>query len=396
MNIPIWVGTRYATTGSVNRYMSLVSWISLLGMMLGVVALIVVVSVMNGFDRELKQRILGVVPHVVVEGEIDPERLTHPLVVDVVPFAQAQGMIVKAGESRLVGVFGIDADREAERLGQHLVAGSLPGSGDAAGGNVVLGRSLGLQLGLSQGDPLTLVIPVPTTSGRSIKPRLMRARVQGFFRVGSELDYGLVFVSLEDLNNLTGRKGGYRLAVSDVLKAPVVSGALRQRLPEHNIYDWSAEYGDFFQTVRMEKLMMFLLLTLIVAIAAFNIVSGLSMMVRAKRSDIAILRTLGLSTGGVMRIFIFQGSVVGTIGTLLGALLGIPLAYHIPEVVSWVESLIGARMLEGTFFARIPTDVRWGDIMVIVLVAMSISLVATLFPAFRAAQLHPAAILRSE
>ena len=396
MNIPVWVGARYATTGSVNRYMSLVSWISLLGMMLGVIALIVVVSVMNGFDRELKQRILGVVPHVVVEGAADPALLTHPLVQEVVPFAQAQGMVVKAGESRLVGVFGIDSTRESDRLGRHMVAGTLPGVQGDAPGQVVLGRSLGLQLGLSQGDPVTLVIPVATASGRSIKPRLMRGNVQGFFRVGSELDYSLVLVTREDLNRLTGEQGGYRLAVTDVLKAPIVTEALKRRLPDQAVYDWSAEYGDFFQTVRMEKLMMFLLLTLIVAIAAFNIVSGLSMMVRAKRSDIAILRTLGLPTGAIMKIFIFQGSVVGTVGTLVGALVGIPLAYHIPEVVSTVESLVGARMLEGTFFARIPTDVRWGDILVIVLVAIGISLIATLYPAFRAAQLQPASILRSE
>ncbi len=395
MNIPVWVGTRYAMTGSVNRYMSLVSWISLLGMTLGVIALIVVVSVMNGFDRELKQRILGVIPHVVVEGDVDPAQLVHPLVQEFVPFSQAQGMVVKGGESRLVAVFGIDSEGEADRLGSHLVAGTLPDFGENNQGQVVLGRSLGLQLGLTQGDPVTLVIPVPTASGSSIKPRLMRGQVQGFFRIGSELDYGLVLVSQADLNRLTGQQGGYRLTVSDVLNAPSVTRALKSRL-DSRVYDWSGEYGDFFQTVRMEKLMMFLLLTLIVAIAALNIVSGLSMMVRAKRSDIAILRTLGLPAGAVMRIFIFQGSVVGTIGTILGTLLGIPLAYHIPEIVSWFESIVGTRMLEGTFFARIPTDVRWADILLIILVAMAISLIATIYPAFRAAQLHPAAILRSD
>ena len=148
MNIPVWVGTRYAMTGSVNRYMSLVSWISLLGMMLGVIALIVVVSVMNGFDRELKQRILGVIPHVVVEGDVDPSQLVHPLIQELVPFSQAQGMVVKAGESRLVAVFGIDSEGEADRLGSHLVAGTLPDFGENNQGQVALGRSLGLQLGL--------------------------------------------------------------------------------------------------------------------------------------------------------------------------------------------------------------------------------------------------------
>ena len=227
MNIPVWVGTRYAMTGSVNRYMSLVSWISLLGMTLGVIALIVVVSVMNGFDRELKQRILGVIPHVVVEGDVDPSQLVHPLVQELVPFSQAQGMVVKGGESRLVAVFGIDSEGEADRLGSHLVAGTLPDFGENNQGQVVLGRSLGLQLGLTQGDPVTLVIPVPTASGSSIKPRLMRGQVQGFFRIGSELDYGLVLVSQADLNRMTGRQGGYRLTVSDVLNAPSVTRALK-------------------------------------------------------------------------------------------------------------------------------------------------------------------------
>jgi lipoprotein-releasing system permease protein len=176
----------------------------------------------------------------------------------------------------------------------------------------------------------------------------------------------------------------------------VISGAIKSALGEHRIQDWTSEFGDFFETVKMEKVMMFLLLTLIVAIAAFNIVSGLSMMVKEKSSDIAVLRTLGLSSRQVMQIFMIQGSLVGAAGVLLGLLVGVPLAWYVPEVVGFFEALFGGKVLAGTYFSAVPTDVRWIDILVIACVSLSIAILATIYPAYRASKLLPAEILRHE
>ncbi len=278
----------------------------------------------------------------------------------------------------------------------HIVVGNIdaltPGSNA-----LMLGRPLAFQLGLATGDAITLIVPEASAGGNAVTPRLARVTVAGFFEVDAEVDYNLVLMNRNDLAAVVGDTNAiFRVTLDDIFRAPAFSRSVESTIQGASTTDWTNEYGDFFETVRMEKIMMFVLLTLIVAIAAFNIVSGLSMMVREKRADIAVLRTLGLSPLGVMFTFMIQGTVVGVLGTILGLLIGIPLAWSVSDVVSFFEDLAGAKMLAGTYFDRLPSDIRLADLLVIALVSLVISLLATLYPAYRASRLQPADVLRYE
>jgi lipoprotein-releasing system permease protein len=362
----------------------------------------VVVSVMNGFDTQLKYRILGAVPHLTVDIQDHPEMTDYildlPAVSAIARFQQRQGMVIGQSSTRLVAVYGVDpaADARVSIIDQHIVRGALtdllPGTNRS-----IIGRPLGYQLGLREGDEFTLMIPEPGKNGHSISPKLARIHVAGFFELDSELDYELILLPLADLQAISGDHAAQlRVTLSDVLEAPRLAQQIKNKYPGQGVLDWTADYGDFFKTVKMEKVMMFLLLAMIVAIAAFNIVSGLSMMVKEKSSDIAVLRTLGLSSRQVMLVFMIHGSLVGAAGVVLGVLLGVPLAYHIPEVVGFFESMFGGKVLAGTYFSQVPTDVRWFDIGIIMLVSLGITVMATLYPAYRASRLQPAQVLRHE
>lgn len=402
ISTPLFIGLRYSGSAESNQFLSFISRVSLLGLVLGVVALTVVVSVMNGFDRELKYRILGGVPHVVVETarprDVQTMLAQDERVAGFATFLERSGVAIRSGQNRLVSVYGIEPGREAEVsiMPDHMISGSLdnlrPGSN-----NVIAGRALAFRLGLVEGDALTLVVPEPSSSGHSVVPRLARLTVAGFFEVDSELDYGLLLMHRDDLAAAVGESGiGYRVTLNDIFLAQAMKRDLESVSGVTAVRTWTDRYGDFFETVRMEKIMMFVLLTLVVAIAAFNIVSGLSMMVKSKQPDIAVLRTLGLSPGEVMQVFVVQGALVGLLGTIVGMLLGIPLAYFISDVVGFFEDLIGARMLAGTYFDRVPSDIRAPDLLAVVAVSLAISFLATLYPAWRAARLRPANVLRYE
>lgn len=374
--------------------MSFMTWVSLLGLSLGVIALIVVVSVMNGFDSELKRRILGVVPHVLVQGVNIEELQQTPGVEAVARFASLSGLLVKGSDSQLVQLHGIEPDREAEMsiLPEHMVYGAISSLKD---GGIVLGQPLAYRLGLRPGDGVTILLPV-LSEQQTVRTHVLNVNLIGTFELNSELDYGLGLLDLETLSPaLSTRDLGYRLRLDDIFKAPATSEHFAA-MPGVVVSDWSAQYGDFFRTVKMEKVMMFLLLTVIVGIAGFSIVSSLSMLVKEKQFDIAVLRTCGLSSRGITMIFIIQGGVVGLLGVLLGVTLGLPLAHHITVVVSLLESLFGGRILAGTYFDSIPSDVRYLDVLIIVLVSLVISLVATIYPAIKAAGVRPAEVLRYE
>ncbi|MBD3647351.1 MAG: ABC transporter permease, partial [Pseudomonadales bacterium] len=343
-----FVGLRYSGTRANSLFLSFISLISLIGVTLGVIALTIVVSVMNGFDSELKKRILGAIPHVVVESgtPVDGEKLLeHSRVTAAAPFMRRQGMLIEGAMTQLVSVYGIVPEEESRisDIPKHVeesLATLMPAGENA----MVVGRALAYRAGLAKGDRVMLIIPEPSGSGRVITPKIGRVKVTGFFEMGSELDYRLAFVRLEDLQTIAGvEEYGYRLAVDDIFAAPLVAKWLASRLDkEAKVSDWTKEYGNFFETVRMEKIMMFVLLTLVIAIAAFNIVSSLSMMVKEKQSDIAVLRTLGMSSGRVMMVFVIQGGLIGVLGTLLGLVLGLPLAIHIPDIVGFFEQAFGA------------------------------------------------------
>ncbi len=393
MNLPAYIGIRFSVSQKDSAFLSFITRVSMIGLTLGVVALIVVVSVMNGFDSQLKYRILGAVPHMVVHGELP----TTPIngVLASAPFLKRDGMLVQSNKNRLVAVYGIDPGKEKEMsvVPSHMVEGRLedlvPGSY-----KIAIGKPLGLQLGLWTGDNITLLIPEPSPQGSMVVPKIARVELASTFALQSELDYALVLINLEDLKQIVGVvQHDTRLTLDNIFQ---VGGVRKLLETEVNVTDWSREYGDFFETVRMEKLMMFILLTLIVMIAAFNTVSGLSMMVKEKQAEIAVLRTMGLSRGRVMQVFIIQGSFIGLVGTVAGVILGVPLAYNVTEVVGFFEDVFGGRMLAGTYFDRVPSDVRLFDIIVIILVSFLISILATLYPAYRAAKVDPANALGAE
>jgi lipoprotein-releasing system permease protein len=386
-SVPWFVGLRYSGSTTNNLYLSFISKVSLIGLVLGVVALTVVVSVMNGFDRELKYRILGASPHVVDAS---------PQVTGFAPFLRRNGVVMTGGSDRLVSVFGIEPDNEPSIIGEHVRQGEISDLVSAAN-RIMMGRPLGYQLGVNVGDTLTIVVPEPSASGSTVIPKMMRVSVSGFFELDSELDYGLILMNREDLARALGAEEKvFRIQLDNIFVAASVADSLKSLTGTVRVQSWADEYGDFFETVRMEKVMMFVLLTMVVAIAAFNIVSGLSMMVKEKKMDIAVFRTLGLTQWQVMQIFVVQGAVVGLLGVLIGLVIGIPVAMWVGDIIRVFEDMLGGRMLAGTYFDQVPSDVRFADIVVIGVVSLAISLVASLYPAYRAARLQPAEVLRYE
>ena len=398
MSVTTMIGLRYYRARSTNGFISLVTMVSFIGLVLGVMALVVVVSVMNGFDRELKQRILGAVPHVTVSGitagELAAELSGFP-VRAITPFQASQLLILTGAGSHLVTVYGINPETEenASILGQSMVSGKLE---DLRGPDLelMLGQSIARRFGLGIGQSISLVVPVISSRGETVKPRLFRARLAGTFAMGSELDHRLGLMHLPELEKVAGQHQVLRITLDDIFSAPLVEKQLRES--GYPATSWTDKFGDFFQTVRMEKVMMFVLLSFVVAIASFSIVSGVTMLVATKKRDIAVLRTMGLSEWGVFRIFLVQGVGIGVAGVSTGLLLGVPLAFNIPTIMSFVDSVVGFSIVEGTYFSEIPSDVRLSDVVVIAIVTFTISFVATLYPAYRATKLHPAQILRYE
>jgi lipoprotein-releasing system permease protein len=411
--LSLFVGLRYTAAKRGNHFISFISLVSMLGLMLGVAALIVVLSVMNGFDRELKQRILGMVPHATLGGYGEPLRDWEQLAQEIAgtagliasaPYIQAQGMLTHAGRVQGVLVNGIDPSREPDVsiIGEHLAHGALD---DLAAGEyrIILGELLARYLAAGVGDKVTLVLPEASVSVAGITPRLKRFTVAGVFSVGAELDANLAYVHIADaarLKRMTpGTVDGLRLRFDDLFQAPLKVRAIAQEQSQLlSASDWTRTHGNLFQAIQLEKRMIGLLLFLIVFVAAFNIVSTLVMVVTDKRADIAILRTMGATPLTIMRIFIVQGVVIGVIGTLLGALLGILLALTVTDLVAWVEHTFGIQFLSADvyFISYLPSQLQWDDVTLITLSALTISFLATIYPAWRASRTQPAEALRYE
>ena len=405
MNVTASIGLRYYRARAGNRFVSLVSLVSFLGLVLGIIALVVVVSVMNGFDRELKHRILGAVPHVTVSRMEDGrpptvarirEVLAGQPVAAVTPFRELQALLLTGNGTHLVNLYGLNPALEtgASMLPAAASDGGLDRLQPGGAVELLLGASITRRFGLLAGDEISIVVPRVSAAGETVTPSIHAARIAGTLALGSELDYRLGVLHLDDLQRLQPGDPDVRITLDDIFTAPLMTARLQHA--GMNVTDWTALYGDFFRTVRMEKIMMFVLLSFVIAIAAFSIVSGLSMLVQSKRRDIAVLRTLGLSAPGVMAVFLVQGLGISLLGVSTGLLLGIPLAVHAPDIMAGVQALTGASLVEGTYFDRIPSEVRWPDTVAIALLAFLISFAATLYPAWRAARLDPAEVLRYE
>ena len=385
----LWIALRYLVTHR-RRYASFISWVSIVGLALGVAVLIVVISVMNGFDAELKRRILGAVPHLLLETNAagDIESLQQLPGVNVAfEFFEADGMVARGGAVNPVAIHGLD----------EVGLGSVPvlGSIKLEPGGVALGAPLARYLGVRQGDNFVLVTSTP--AGDTIRPRIEPVRLDATFEVGAELDFGLVLMRLDDVrerNLQAAGKAGVRLVLDDPLAVGNVRGELHARHEDLSVdMDWRDQFGELFQAVRMEKGMMFLLLLLIVAVAAFNIISAQTMLVNDKRADIAILTTMGASRGVVMRVVLIQGLVVAVLGIGFGLVFGLALSLNVTETMGVVESIIGARLIDGTFFDEIPVRILVSDLAVIVVMSLGLCAISCLHPARRAAALNPADVL---
>jgi len=384
----------------------------MLGLMLGVAALIVVLSVMNGFDRELRQRILGMVPHATISEYGKPmadwqpvlERIEQsPEVVAAAPFIQAQAMLTNRGAVQGALINGIDPkwEQKVSILGNHITAGSLEALNNERFG-IVLGGILARYLGVQVGDKVTLVLPEASVSVAGVIPRLKRFTVVGTFEVGAELDANLAYIHMRDaavIKRMRGQIDGIRLQFDDLFTAPAKVREIAAQLPGYmRTSDWTRTHGNLFAAIQLEKRMVGLLLFLIVLVAAFNIVSTLVMVVTDKTADIAILRTMGATPAMIMRIFIVQGTVIGVIGTLLGTGLGVTLALTISDLVSWLEKTFGIQFLNADvyFISYFPSELRMEDLAVIVTSALCISFLSTLYPSWRASRTQPAEALRYE
>ncbi len=409
----LFVGLRYTRAKRRTHFISFISLVSMLGIALGIAALITVMSVMNGFEKEIRARILGAAAHIQAlgpeAGMRDWESVTrsvkqNPEVVATAPFVQAQGLLSTGSAVRGVYVRGIvpELEDQVAEFGKHMTSGSLdalrPG-----GFGLVIGIGIARALSLRVGDRVTLISPQGQVTPAGLMPRLKQFTVVGIFALDhNEFDSALALARMEDaqvLYRMDANVSGVRLKVRDIDRAPAVARALASRVPTDVYFtDWTQQNVNYFRAIQIEKRMMFIILTLIIAVAAFNLVSTLVMVVTDKHPDIAILRTLGASPASVMKIFVVQGAVIGTIGTLLGVVAGVLLALNIDVVLPFIERTFNFQVLsrEVYYITELPSDLHWQDVASVAVVSLVLAFVATIYPSWRASRVNPAEALRYE
>ncbi|MCG5531376.1 lipoprotein-releasing ABC transporter permease subunit [Halorhodospira halochloris] len=410
--VELFIGLRYTRARRRTHFVSFITFTSMIGIALGVAALITVISVMNGFERELRERILGMISHAEIHGErgeIDDWRDVveraqgHPRVLGAAPFIDGEVMVTRGGNVSGTILRGVDPQLEPEvsQVLNKLVAGE--GKLEPGEYGIVLGSALARELRAQVGDRITVITPEARVSVAGVTPRMRRFTVTGIFEVGMhEYDRTLSLAHLEDvarIKQMGDKAGGIRLKLDDMMAAPWLAQDVAHALPGYyRVIDWTRQHANFFRAVQTEKTVMFVILALIVAVAAFNIVSTLVMVVRDKQADIAILRTLGLSPRSVMAVFIVQGAIIGVVGTALGVAGGVALALNVENIVPAVESLLNFEFLPADvyYISDLPSELRGSDVGRITALAAVLSLLATIYPAWRAARTEPAEALRYE
>ncbi|WP_090370476.1 lipoprotein-releasing ABC transporter permease subunit [Nitrosospira sp. Nl5] len=410
----LFIGLRYTRAKRRNHFISFISLISLLGITLGMTALITVMSVMNGFQKEVRTRILGVASHIQVSGidgkltnwrQVAEEALRHPEVEGAAPYVSAQGMVSFDQVVSGVAVRGILPlmENNVADLADMMVDGKLDNLVPGQFG-IIIGLELSRILGVFTGDKIVLISPQGQVTPAGILPRLKQFTITGIFQAGhSEYDSGLVLIHMADAQTLyrmeDDQVSGVRLKLRDLFQAPQVARELAPTIStDVHISDWSRQHANYFRAIQIEKRMLSLILALIIAVAAFNIVSTLVMAVTDKQSDIAILRTLGASPRSIMKIFIVQGTLIGIVGTTLGVIGGMLLAYNVEAVIALIERLFSVRFLspEVYYISEIPSDPQMSDIVAVAAVSFVLTLLATLYPSYRASRVNPAEALRYE
>lgn len=411
--VSLFVGLRYTRAKRRNHFISFIALASMIGIALGVTVLITVLSVMNGFERELQVRILGMAPHVIVTGEgnrvtnwqkLVDEAEAVPGVAAAAPYIATQGMLRGGGINQYAMIQGIlpELQKSVSIIDDNMLIGDLDELKSGEFG-IILGSGIARRLSMFPGDKITLIAVEGTTATPAgISPRMKRFTVVGIFEVKAEVDSSLAVIHIDDAAKLLrygDQVSGVRLKADEVLKSASLAHKVSQQLSEpHFTSDWSRTHGSLFKAIKMEKTMMFILLTFIIAVAAFNIVSTLVMVVTDKQADIAILRTLGASPVTIMNIFMIQGSLNGLMGTLLGLIGGVSLSLTLPDIVVWAESTFGVSIVPGDvyFVSFLPTHLLASDVVNVTMAAFSMSLLATIYPAWRAARVKPAEALRYE
>lgn len=418
--LEVFIGLRYVRAKRRNHFISFISFISMLGIALGIWALITVLSVMNGFENELRERILGMASHATIEGINEPLRDWSVLaeavyrnkhVLGMAPYVEGQAMASRDNKSTGVIIRGIDPEQEPKvsEVENKMISGSLsdlqPGTFSVVLGVELARKLLGIdrvEYMRKQDRNITIIIPEASVTMAGVLPRFKRFTVVGIFEIGMhEYDSGLVLMHMEDAKRLYRTDGvtGVRLKLDNMFQAPTIARQIVEGLPGgYIVVDWTRKHANLFQAIGMEKRVMFIILFLIVAVAAFNIVSTLVMMVTDKEADIAILRTLGASPGSIMGIFMVQGTVIGVIGTLLGIATGVPTAFNVEAFVSALEHLLGIKFLSPDvyYISTLTSELHWPDVATIGGFSLLVSLLATIYPAWRASRTQPAEALRYE
>jgi lipoprotein-releasing system permease protein len=414
MPLPLstFIGLRYVRARSGQFFVSFISWVSMLGICLGVATLIVILSVMNGFENELRGRLLSLASHATLTGSAEAladwrtlasKAVSVPGVVGAAPYVEQQVLVANDAELSAAVLRGIDpvAERGVSDIGRSMKVGSLedlvPGSD-----HIVLGRVLAYQLAVSVGDPVTVLVPASTESGE-IQPRIREFRVSGIFEVGiTDHDSVLALAHLQDAAAMTPQGQGItglRLKFDDIFAAPVLSPRVAQALGGGlRSSDWTVENASYFRAIRIEKTMMAIILLLVVTVAAFNIVAALVMVVTGKRTDIAILRTLGLAPRSVVNVFLTHGVVIGWLGVVLGVVVGLSVAFNVGPILGVLDRVFGFQLWDADvyYITQTPSDVQAPDVVLIAVLAFALTLLATVYPSLRAARTPPAEALRYE
>ncbi|NNC77878.1 MAG: lipoprotein-releasing ABC transporter permease subunit [Woeseiaceae bacterium] len=407
----LFIGLRYLRAKRRTRFVSFITLISLIGIALGVAALIVILSVMNGFEGELRGRLLSMSAHGYVTGRnsrtddwrsITAAVSAEPGVAAAAPLVEIEGMIQSGNDLEAVLIHGIDPDFEAQLSGAqiNLLEGRLD-SLVAGEKGIILGRLLAYDIGARLGDGVILLIPRPVGDG-TLEPVLERFVMRGVFEAGlQEHDARLALVNQRDaaaIMSLGDEVSQVRFRADDVMAAPSIAKSLQKQLGDVRVSDWTVENASYFRAIRIEKMMMSILLSLIIGVAAFNIVASLVMVVTDKTTDIAVLRTLGMEPNGVVRVFFVQGAVIGWAGVLIGVVLGVVVAIYAPVIVPALEQLMGFQIMPGDVYyvSDIPSELRWSNVVTIAITAFILTSAATLYPARRAALVKPAVALRYE
>lgn len=410
--LPLFIGARYTRAKRRNHFISFISMTSMIGLSLGVLAMIVVLSVMNGFQREMSARILGLVPHASLLGDaplqdwrkVADVALRNPAVIAAAPITDMEGMLSYKGAMQPIQVSGIEPAEEdkVSIVGQHIIQGRLQ---DLVPGEfgVIIGELTARRFRLNTGDKLTLIVPEISKDVGGITPRMQRLTVVGIFKVGAELDGAQAYINVADAAEMQrwapGSVQGVRIKLHDLYAAPKVSKAIAAELGEgYHADDWSHTQGSLFSAMKMEKTMIGLLLMMIIAVAAFNIIATLIMVVNDKGADIAILRTIGATPAQIMGTFMIQGSLIGIVGTLIGGVLGVVAALNVSQIVGWLERVTGQHIFTSDvyFISSLPSELQWGDVALICTAGLVMSFLATIYPAYRASQVEPAMALRYE